>query len=384
MSFTFSTTPTLRCGAGSIDDLETMALPLLGQRIVIVTDPGIVQIGLLARALTPLEKSGAEVMVFDSVMADPPQEAVLDAVHAARDFRISGVIGFGGGSAMDVAKLVALLVSGSQSIESAYGVGNALGPRLPLMLIPTTAGTGSEVTPISIVTTGEHEKKGIVSPLLIPDVAVLDATLTVGLPAHVSAATGVDAMVHAIEAYTSVNANNNLISQGLARESLRLLAANIERAVMHGDDLEARQNMLIGACLAGQAFANSPVGAVHALAYPLGVRYKLPHGLTNALMLEAVMRFNLPAAGAAYAELRAAAFPAHAINASSSEVSDLISDLKTLIHRLGLPSRLRDVGVPVDDIEALARDAMQQTRLLVNNPRPLDQQDIESIYRAAW
>lgn len=378
MSFTFSTTPTLRCGAGCMDDLQTMAPPLLGQRIALVTDPGIVQAGLLPRALVPLQKSGVEVVVFDAVMADPTQEAVLNAVAVARDFRASGVIGFGGGSAMDVAKLVALLAGGEHAIDSAYGVGNARGPRLPLVLIPTTAGTGSEVTPISIVTTGAHEKKGIVSPLLIPDAAILDAALTVGLPAHVSAATGVDAMVHAIEAYTSVNPNNNLISQSLARESLRLLVANIERAVTHGSDLQARENMLIGACLAGQAFANSPVGAVHALAYPLGVRYKLPHGLTNALMLEAVMCFNLPAASSAYAELRAAAFSGSVVEGS------LISDLKALVQRLGLPSRLRDVGVPASDIESLAGDAMLQTRLLVNNPRSLDQQDIENIYRAAW
>ena len=384
MSFTFSTTPTLRCGAGSIDDLETMAPGLLGKRVALVTDPGIVAAGLLERALAPLARAGIEVSVFDAVVADPPQEVVLSAVSAARAFGASGVIGFGGGSAMDVAKLVALLISGEHSIESAFGVGNARGPRLPLVLIPTTAGTGSEVTPISIVTTGEHEKKGIVSPLLIPDAAILDAALTTGLPPHVSAATGVDAMVHAIEAYTSVNANNNLISKSLAREALRLLVANIERAVAHGSDLDARQNMLIGACLAGQAFANSPVGAVHALAYPLGTRYKLPHGLTNALMLEAVMRFNMPAASSEYAELSVAAFPARVANVCAHDANRLIADLKDLMQRLGLPSSLREVGVPAEDIESLASDAMQQTRLLVNNPRPLDLQDIENIYRAAW
>lgn len=384
MSFTFSTTPSLHCGVGSIADLEAMAPSLLGDRVMIVTDPGIVKAGLLPRAVAPLSRSGATVAVFDAVVADPSQEIVLAAVEAARAFGATGVVGFGGGSAMDVAKLVALLARATCSIESAYGVGNARGPRLPLLLIPTTAGTGSEVTPISIVTVGGHEKKGIVSPLLIPDAAILDAALTIGLPEHVSAATGIDAMVHAIEAYTSINTNNNPISKSLAREALRLLATNIERVAQEGSDLDARQNMLIGACLAGQAFANSPVGAVHALAYPLGARYKLPHGLTNALMLEEVMRFNLPVASSEYAALRAAAFPDRVVDAIALDADGLMDDLKNLMQRLGLPKRLREVGVPAGDIEILASDAMQQTRLLANNPRALDFQDTESIYRAAW
>src|ERR671916_573671 len=188
----------------------------------------------------------------------------------------------------------------------------AKGPRLPLLLAPTTAGTGSEVTPISIVTPGAHEKKGVVSSVLIPDIALLDPELTLGLPPHVTAATGVDAMVHAIEAYTSASPNNNPVSRALACEALRLLGRNIRRAVHHGQDSDARAAMLLGSMLAGQAFANSPVAAVHALAYPIGGHFGVPHGLSNALVLPHVLRFNAPACGSRYAELLPHAFPERA------------------------------------------------------------------------
>ncbi|MGG2478986.1 iron-containing alcohol dehydrogenase, partial [Rhizobium sp. BR5] len=196
-----------------------------------------------------------------------------------------------GGSSLDVAKLVALLAKSGEALGNIYGVGNVTGERLPLVLVPTTAGTGSEVTPISIITTGAHQKKGVVSPVLLPDAALLDAKLTIGLPPAVTAATGIDAMVHAIEAFTSTSANNNPVSRALAKEALRLLGANIEIAVKTGTDLAARQGMLLGAMLAGQAFANSPVAAVHALAYPIGGRYHVPHGLSNSLVLPHVLRF---------------------------------------------------------------------------------------------
>jgi alcohol dehydrogenase class IV len=189
---------------------------------------------------------------------------------------------------MDVAKLVALLAHGTEKLDEVYGVGVAKGPRLPLILVPTTAGTGSEVTPISIVTTGEGEKKGVVSPVLLPDIAVLDAELTLGLPAAVTAATGIDAMVHAIEAYTSKRLKNP-VSDCLAREALRLLSLNIHEACSDGSNCEARQGMLLGAMLAGLAFANAPVAGVHALAYPVGARFHVPHGLSNSLVLPAVM-----------------------------------------------------------------------------------------------
>ena len=205
---------------------------------------------------------------------------------------------------MEVAKLIAVLASGrediAQLLESIYGIDLVLCDRLPLIQVPTTAGTGSEVTPISIVTTGATQKTGIVSKRLLPDFAILDAQLTVGLPSHVSAATGVDAMVHAIEAFTS-KAKKNAYSDMLAKQALLLLSANIRQACTDGSDLDARQAMLLGSMLAGQAFANAPVAAVHALAYPLGGHFHVPHGLSNSLVLPPVLRFNAGAASALYA-----------------------------------------------------------------------------------
>ncbi len=312
--------------------------------------------------------------------------ASAPAVAAARQHNAGAVIGFGGGSSMDVAKLVAILSHPhcNQTLEDLYGVGNARGPRLPLMQIPTTAGTGSEVTPIAIVTTGKTTKAGVVSPVLQPDIALLDAELTLGLPPQVTAATGIDAMVHAIEAYTSVH-RKNPYSDMLARESLGLLAGNILTAVRLGTDIEARSRMLLGALLAGQAFANAPVAAVHALAYPLGGHFHIPHGLSNSLVLPHVMRFNAPSARALYAELAPLIMGDDFTPGSDAEVSErLIRWLERLIERVGLPRRLRDCEVPEDFLGQLAADAMQQQRLLVNNPREVTEQDALAIYQAAW
>src|SRR5690606_27671604 len=268
----------------------------------------------------------------------PPISVVLDALAQARTHQCDGVIGFGGGSPMDTAKLVALLSKGEQSLQQVYGVGNATGKRLPLIQVPTTAGTGSEVTPIAIVTTGETTKMGVVAPQLLPDLAILDATLTTGLPGPVTAATGIDAMVHAIEAYTS-KVRKNPYSDMLAREALRLLSANLHTAVHQGDNVEARSNMLLGAMLAGQAFANAPVAAVHALAYPLGGIFHIPHGLSNSLVLPHVMRFNLPAARGLYAELAPLVLPAGR-PATNDLAGALIDYLVELSENVLLPQRL--------------------------------------------
>jgi len=257
------------------------------------------------------------------------------------------------------------------------------GQRLPLIQVPTTAGTGSEVTQISIITTGETTKTGVVSPLLLPDLALLDADLTLGLPPAVTAATGIDAMVHAIEAYTS-KLKKNPLSDMLAREALRLLAANLDEAVHNGSNREARQAMLLGALLAGQAFANAPVAAVHALAYPLGGHFHIPHGLSNALVLPAVIAFNAPAAENLYAELAPLLVPDLQPGSNARLTEQLVAALAELSPRCQLPSRLRDAGVPEESLPMLARDAMLQQRLLVNNPRELTEADALAIYRQAF
>jgi len=282
---------------------------------------------------------------------------------------------------MDVAKLVALLAPGKEKLADVYGVGMAKGPRLPLILVPTTAGTGSEVTTISIVTVSESEKKGVVSPQLLPDLALLDAELTLGLPAHVTAATGIDAMVHAIEAFTTKRLKNP-VSDCLAKEALRLLAGNLHKAVRTGSDIDARENMLLGACLAGMAFTNAPVAGVHALAYPIGARFHVPHGLSNALMLGPVMRFNLEAAHSMYAELGQIIKPG--LQGSSIEqATQLANYLGGLAGELGLPKQLIEVGITAEDIDQLAADAMLQTRLLKNSPREITLNDAVLLYREA-
>lgn len=375
--FAFNMTPSVRFGAGIVSGIGPLVAHILGSRILVVTDQGLLASAVLKPALASLAASGLETQIFADVVADPPEAVVLTASQAARDFGATGVLGIGGGSPLDVAKLAALLGRSNEPLAAAYGVGNARGPRLPLALCPTTAGTGSEVTPISIVTTGTDEKKGVVSPLLLPDIAILDPDLTLALPPRITAATGIDAMVHAIEAFTSISANNNPISRALANEALALLGRHLETAVHRGEDREARAGMLLGSMLAGQAFANSPVAAVHALAYPLGGIFHIPHGLSNALVLPAVLRFNASHAGAAYTELAAVLFP-------GTKEADLASGLAALSARIGLPQRLRDVNVPRDAIPRLAANAMRQTRLLQNNPRILTEPDAMSIYEASW
>ena len=297
------------------------------------------------------------------------------------------MIGFGGGSSMDVAKLSSLILGSNEDLEKSWGVANARGPRLPLVLFPTTAGTGSEVTPISIITVGEEEKKGVSSPIILPDLAILDPELTLGLPAATTAATGIDAMVHAIEAYASTNKNNNPISKMIAIEALKLLGSSVETAVSDGSNVEARGNMLIGSMLAGKAFANSPVAAVHALAYPIGGTFHISHGLSNSLVLPYVLRFNSVDTKASkdYSELAPYVFPDLDINKGTQAVcAEFIDKMENLSKRLGLPQKLREMNIPKNACEKMANDAMKQTRLLVNNPREVTESDALNIYHAAW
>jgi alcohol dehydrogenase class IV len=379
--FVFNTTPSIRMGSGLLSQIGDIALKAIGKKVVLITDPGLMGTGIVDRASAYLQAAGITVVVFADVKADPPESVILDATEIAKG--CDGVIALGGGSSMDVAKLAALLAGSGESLADVYGVGNAKGPRLPLIVIPTTAGTGSEVTPISIVTTGTSEKMGVVSPVILPDIALLDLDLTLGLPAHVTAATGIDAMVHAIEAYASANPNNNPISRALAREALALMGGAILTAVKHPNDSEARANMLLGSLLAGQAFANSPVAAVHALAYPIGGHFKVPHGLSNALILPHVLRFNAVTTPGPYADLAPIAFP-HLSGLGPQEAAAAFADaLADLAATCGLQRGLKDVGITADDIPMMARDAMRQTRLLVNNPRPVTEADAVAIYKAA-
>ncbi len=383
--FTFNTTPSIVFEGGAARKLGAVLGKKLGARVLFVTDPGLRALGLCDPALASLDAAGITATIFDAVEADPSRATLMAAVDAGQAGDVTGVVGFGGGSSLDVAKLSALLLGSSEDLDSAWGVGQAKGPRLPLALIPTTAGTGSEVTPVSIITVGEEEKRGVSSPLILPDIAVLDAELTLGLPPHITAATGVDAMVHAIEAYASKSANNNPVSRMLARQALQLLGANVETAVFNGGDIEARGAMLLGSMLAGQAFANSPVAAVHALAYPIGGTFHVPHGLSNALVLPHVLRFNAPDAAHLYAEIACDAFPHLAgEEGTQGRCAAFIEELAALSRKLGMQTRLREVSIGEEHLPKMAADAMKQQRLLVNNPREVAEADALAIYRAAW
>ncbi|HYG41967.1 MAG TPA: iron-containing alcohol dehydrogenase [Bordetella sp.] len=383
-SFQFTTVPTLAMEFGAARRLGSLLRErYAATRLCLVTDAFLHASGLLAPALADLQAHGWLVTVIDDVVADPPDHVVLKAAQRARDCNAEVVLGLGGGSSMDVAKLMAVLCGSKQALADMYGIGKVQGPRLPLVLLPTTAGTGSEVTAISIVTTGETTKSGVVSPYLMADLAILDAELTLGLPAAATAATGIDAMVHAIEAYTSARLKNP-ISDMLARQAMMLLSANLLRACRDGADRPAREAMLLGATLAGQAFSNSPVAAVHALAYPLGGHFHVPHGLSNALVLMHVLRFNLQAAMPLYAEL-AATLPGDGCPAEPAQAADyFIAQIDALVRQTGIPLTLREVGVQQADLPRLAADAMLQQRLLVNNPRPLAETDALAIYQAAF
>ncbi len=386
-NFTFNTTSGIRFGNGTSKSCVSEIYQKLGPNILFITDKDLMSLKLTEPTLIELKKLSSKVEVFQDVEADPSLKTLMNAIEIGKKNNITGVIGFGGGSSMDVAKLTSLILGSNENIEEAWGVSNAKGPRLPLILVPTTAGTGSEVTPISIITVGEEEKKGVSSPIILPDIAILDPELTVGLPAHTTAATGIDAMVHAIEGYASANKNNNPISKMIAVEALKLLGSSIEKAVFEGSNIEARGNMLLGAMLAGKSFANSPVAAVHALAYPIGGTFHISHGLSNSLVLPYVLRFNSVDNKATkdYSELAPFLFPDIDMSKGSQAIcNEFIDRLENLSKKLGLPQKLREVNIPKEACKKMASDAMKQTRLLVNNPREVTENDALNIYEAAW
>ena len=382
-TFEFRTVPSVQVEWGGAKRLgEMLAARYGGRRVLVVTDAGLVKAGLLAPVLAGLEAQSFHATVFDAVVADPPESVLLDCVRQGREAGAEIVLGLGGGSSLDVAKLAAVLLVAEQELSQIYGIGKVTGSRLPLVLVPTTAGTGSEVTNISILTTGETTKMGVVALQLYADAVLLDAELTLGLPALHTAATGIDAMVHAIEAYTSRHKKNPL-SDALAREALRLLGGNLLAACRDGRDRAAREAMLLGAMLAGQAFANAPVAAVHALAYPLGGHYHVPHGLSNALMLGPVLRFNARAAAPLYAELDTV-LNGPGAGGPEERALHFVDSMQRLMDGSGAPRRLRDVGVTDNSLAMLAADAMKQTRLLVNNPVEVTEADALALYREAF
>lgn len=381
--FSFRAVPAIKVEWGAARKLgDHLAGALAGRRLLVVTDKGLLNAGVIEPALQSLRAAGFDLTVFSDVEADPSDTILLGSAQKARDAGCDAVLGLGGGSSLDVAKLAAVLAVSDQDLSEMWGIGNVRDARLPLVQMPTTAGTGSESTNISILTVGGVTKMGVVSDQLYADLVILDAELTTGLPKLHTAATGIDAMVHAIEAYTSRH-KKNPISDAFARAGLDLLAANLVAACEDGGDRTAREAMLLGANLAGQAFANAPVAAVHALAYPLGGRFHIPHGLSNALMLGPVLSFNAGVAAPHYAELAAVVLPG-ITGTDIDRAAAFIASMTELMDRSGAPRRLRDVGVDEASLPQLAADAMLQQRLLVNNPVEVNEADALALYRQAY
>jgi alcohol dehydrogenase class IV len=379
----FRTTKRIIFGLGAVEKLGPEAQLLKAKKALIVTDPGIVQSGLLGAIERPLQDAGIPFTYFNEVEPDPRIEIVEKSVEKAKKEGINLIIGFGGGSSIDIAKVTSIMITNSGKIDQFFGIDLVPNPGIPLILIPTTAGTGSEVTPIAILSdTKEKLKKGIVSATLFPEVAIVDPKLTVGLPPSVTAFTGMDALTHAIEAYYSINATD--LSDLLAFRAMELLSKNIRMAFAHGENLVARSKMMEGSLLAGIAFANAGVGAVHAFAYPLGGEFHLAHGLANTLMLPYLMRYNILGCPSKFAQM------ANAFGEKVEGISELVGAeiavrfVERLSDDLRVPRRLRDVKIPESAISGLAEGAMKGTRLLANNPRKITLEDAVAIYKSAY
>ena len=379
-SILFQTTPRILMGAGVLAQTAAEVKRLKAGRVLIVTDKGLVAAGIVSRLESVLTEAGISWTRFDEVEPDPRFEIAVRAVEAAKSEKAELVIGIGGGSPLDIAKVCAILATNTKPVSELFGIDMVPEAGLATILIPTTAGTGSEVTPIAILS-DEHEKlkKGIVSPRLFPAVAILDPELTLGMPPGVTAATGLDALIHAVEAFTSKNANS--ISDVFARQAMRLVFGNIRKAYANGEDLAARAGMLEGSLLAGMAFANAGVTAVHAFAYPIGAEFHIPHGVANSIMLPPVMEFNMLGNLPKFAEI-AGIFgePPGGLN-ERERARGMVKAISELVDDLRIPRHLTEFGVADHHIPALAQGVMKVTRLLANNPRRITVQDAEAIYR---
>jgi alcohol dehydrogenase class IV len=378
----FSTTPRIVMGPGSIKTIGIEVKARSAKRVLIVTDKGVIAAGLLKSIEESFKAAKINYAVFDKVEPDPRYEIVADCVEMAKKTRAQLLVGIGGGSPMDITKTAAIMLTNKGPIGAYFGVNLVPKPGLPIILVPTTAGTGSEVTPIAILSDeGEKLKKGIVSPHLYPTISILDAELTLGLPPHVTSATGMDALIHGIEAFTSINATG--ITDMFNLRAIELIYKNIRIAYAKGDNIEARSAMMEGALLAGIGFANAGVTAVHAFAYPIGAEFHIPHGVANTLMLPHVIRFNVLGNLEKFAQLaKPFGIPTQGLD-NLQIVDKVIAAIDRLADDIKVPRHLAEFGVKEKDIPMLAEGALKSTRLLVNNPRNLTLEDAKKIYKAA-
>jgi len=377
----FQSTPKILMGEGSLSSIVDEIRNHGSTKLLIVTDPGLVEAGIADKLEKILTSGGVNYCLYDKVEPDPSLETAQDAAHELKRKGADLVIGLGGGSAIDIAKIAAVLATNDGNLADYIGINLIPKPGIKTIIIPTTAGTGSEVTPIVILSDEEEKlKKGVVSPHLFPSVAILDPAVTLGLSPNVTAATGMDALIHAVEAFTSKN--SYWMTDMMAREAVCLIVGNIRTAFANGSDIDARTHMLEGSLLAGMAFANAGVTAVHAFAYPIGAEFHIPHGVANSIMLAPVMEFNMLGNIDKFAEL------ADLLGENTTGMSQrdkaiaAVASLKTLSEDLQIPENLSQFGIKDQDIPMLADGVMKVTRLLANNPRSLTKEDAENIYRS--
>jgi alcohol dehydrogenase class IV len=373
----------VRFGVGALDTLGKEITRLGAKKALIVTDPGVFQSGLIQPVQEQLGKAAVAVDVYSAAEPEPSLNGLNAAALKLRKGNYDVLIGVGGGSSMDTAKGLSVLLLHGGKGQDYIGTDKIPGPGVPVITIPTTAGTGSEVTNIAIFSDTEKELKvGMVSAHLLARVALVDPVLTYGCPRNVTAASGIDALVHAIECCTGLKANS--FTDAIAVKAMQLITGNLRDAVNDGSNKNARNSMAEAALLAGIAFGNSGVAAVHALAYPLGARFHVSHGMANGLLLPYVMEGNLSANVTRFALI------AGALGETTRGLTPLqaagrgVKAVKKLIKDIGIPQRLRDIGVPEEALEGMAVATMDVTRLLANNPKALTLDDVRGIWRNAW
>ena len=367
-------------GTGCIETFTEDYLKLGLQRLFVLTAPPIRP--LIEEPLEVLRKAGISIEIFQNILAEPTVNDFKAILEVAREFKADSIVGIGGGSVLDVTKLVAAFLNSNQQVEDCFGTGFIQKKGLWFACLPTTAGTGSEVSPNAILLDErDHLKKGIVSPFLIADAAYVDPKLTWTVPAKVTADTGMDALTHCIEAYTNKFAHPSVDIYAL--QGIRLIAANLERAVKDGKDQEAREALAFGSLYGGLCLGPVNTAAVHALSYPLGGEFHIPHGLSNAILLPSVMKFNMPANVKRHAEVAIAlgCEPGKDDNETAQRGVDFIYRLAEAV---GIPKKLTDLGIPQTAVDGMAKAAMEVQRLLKNNPREVTEQDAKDIYNSLY
>ncbi|MDK2888214.1 alcohol dehydrogenase [Desulfofundulus australicus DSM 11792] len=382
MVFPFRLPEVIYLGKGAIENLSNEVKKFNATRVLLITDAGVQKAGLDKQVIEIIERGGAQVEVYAEVEAEPSTDTVDRVGQLVRENSYQLLVGLGGGSPMDVTKGASVLATNGGSIKDYAGIELIPQRGIPTILIPTTSGTGSEVTQNAIFAFKEEQvKKGVVSQYLLPRVAIVDPKLTLSCPPHITAATGVDALVHAVESFTALKATPH--TDIYALEAIRLISANLRTAVANGSDLEAREKMAMGSFFAGVSLANAGVGAVHALAYPLGGKFHVSHGVSNALLFAPVIEFNCVSNLAKFARVAEAMGEPVAGKSLREAAMLVVKAIKELVADVGIPQSLRDVGVSESDIEFLTLSAEKQTRLLSNNPRVITREDIKNIYLKA-